>query len=572
MAIQFLNNLQFNQNEALKLRLENLATLPTTGNTIGRLAFKTGADSGVYVATSTGNNWINLSAGDIASVTSTTAAQITTTNPGGPDVTIAAVLGSVANGATNLCTSDVIFDAIDAIPGKNGTVTSVSQTHGGNAFTVGGSPITTAGTLAITMAGSAAQYINGAGNLITFPNIPAGVVTSITGGTYINVTGTAAVPIINHDLTSRTNTTTGDATIGFGGSFTMIDTVTSNTTGHVTATNLKTITLPANPNTNETYTLPVSAGGGNSANIDLTAGGAGSGIKSTVEFIGTTGRIAISETPGNNGNITIDMPDDVTIVDDLTIGGEFVASGTGTSSFAGPLSMGSKKLTNVATGTAGTDGVNLGQVELLVAGIGVFQGAYNATTNAPALSGASNVALDLGDYFVVSVAGTAFFSLPLEPGDFIFANNAIAAGSSPNVSNYTVVQADQNIAGAGATDGATQKGVAGFDSANFNVSSNGWVQIKPLSRLNGRKQALNNTSPVTRTFLNNLTTFVIDLADASLFGTGALAEDVTVEVMQNASPFQTVYADVTRSGSASMSIIFSGNVAVDAYRVLLEYV
>ena len=149
---------------------------------------------------------------------------------------------------------------------------------------------------------------------------------------------------------------------------------------------------------------------------------------------------------------------------------------------------------------------------------------------------------------------------------------AIAANSSPALSNYTVVQADDNVAGAGATDGATQKGVAGFDSANFNVSSNGWVQIKPLSRLNGRKQALNNTSPVTRTFLNNLTTFVINLADTSLFGTGALAEDVTVEVMQNASPFQTVYADVVRSGSASMSIIFVGNVAVDAYRVLLEYV
>ena len=57
-----------------------------------------------------------------------------------------------------------------------------------------------------------------------------------------------------------------------------------------------------------------------------------------------------------------------------------------------------------------------------------------------------------------------------------------------------------------------------------------------------------------------------------IFGTGALAEDVTVEVMQDASPYQTVYADVTRSGSASMSIIFSGNVAVDTYRVLLEYV
>ena len=44
MAIQFLNQLQFNQNEALQLRLENLGTLPTSGNVIGQLAYKTGTN------------------------------------------------------------------------------------------------------------------------------------------------------------------------------------------------------------------------------------------------------------------------------------------------------------------------------------------------------------------------------------------------------------------------------------------------------------------------------------------------------------------------------------------------
>ena len=38
---------------------------------------------------------------------------------------------------------------------------------------------------------------------------------------------------------------------------------------------------------------------------------------------------------GNNGNITIDMPDDVTIVDDLTVGGVITQSQSGeTNSFA----------------------------------------------------------------------------------------------------------------------------------------------------------------------------------------------------------------------------------------------
>ena len=89
---------------------------------------------------------------------------------------------------------------------------------------------------------------------------------------------------------------------------------------------------------------------------------------------------------------------------------------------------------------------------------------------------------------------------------------------------------------------------------------------------NGRKQTLNNTAPCTRVESGGLTTFTINLAATSLFGTGALAENVTVEVTQDASPYQTVYADVTRSGSASISVIFSGSVAADTYRVLLEYV
>ena len=69
-----------------------------------------------------------------------------------------------------------------------GTVTSVSQTHGGNAFTVGGSPITSSGTLAITMAGTSSQYIDGAGDLTTFPSIPSSFTVTLTG----DVTGSGA--------------------------------------------------------------------------------------------------------------------------------------------------------------------------------------------------------------------------------------------------------------------------------------------------------------------------------------------------------------------------------------------
>jgi hypothetical protein len=391
--------------------------------------------------------------------------------------------------------------------------------------------------------GSVGKYLDGAGNWL---DVTTGDITEVEGGTYINVTDqTGPIPIVNHDTTTRTNTPTSSSP-GYGGDIVAVKAITTNTTGHVTIVETETYTLPSD--TNETYTLPVAAGASNSAIMELTAGGTGSGVKSSVTLLGTTGRIAITETAGNNGNITVDFPDDVTIVNDLTVGGELVVSGTGTSSFAGPLDMNNFKLEEVKTGTLGTDGVNLAQVEALVAGLGSFQGGYNANTNSPALSGASNVAVGNGDFYVVTTAGT-LFTKALEVGDFIFANTNIAADSSPSESDYIFVISDANIAGAGATDGATQKGVAGFDSANFDVSSNGWVQLNSQKNAYGATQTLDNTSPVARVESGGLTTYTIELADASLVGTGALAKNVTAEVTQNVSPYQTVYADVTLSGS-----------------------
>ena len=543
MAINFLNNVNLNSIQVENIVIEKFASDAAAGTgVVGQLYFDTTADTLKQYVSDTGGGaagWIEV--GATSAVESIIA---------GTGIGVSSATGNVTVRNTGLVT---VLDGtyIDLTKGGGGDNTRLQA----DLSAVDGTSI------------ASDRFLTKNNKWAT---IPFGDITEVQGGTYISVTNqTGPIPIVNHDLTTRTDTTS-TASPGYGATFTAVDSVTTNTTGHVTALNVKTITLPSD--TNETYTLPVAAGASNSAIMNLTAGGTGSGVKSSVTVFGTTGRIAISEQTGNNGSITVDFPDDVTIVDDLTVGGVITQSQAGeTNSFASQLNMNNNKLQNVKTGTASTDGVNLGQVELLVAGVGVFKGSYNADTNSPALEGSSNIALDQGDYFVVSVAGS-FLGEALEPGDFIFANNAIAANSSPAISNYTVVQADANIAGAGATDGATQKGVAGFDSANFTVTANGFVQIKPLSRLNGRKQTLNNTSPVSRVEANGYTTFTIDLANASLFGTGALAENVTAEVTQNVSPYQTVYADVTRSGSASISVIFSGSVAVDIYRVLLTHV
>jgi ribosomal protein L35AE/L33A len=55
--------------------------------------------------------------------------------------------------------------------GAVGTVTSVAASITGNAIGITGSPVTTSGTLAFAFAGNSTQYVNGAGNLVTFPGV-----------------------------------------------------------------------------------------------------------------------------------------------------------------------------------------------------------------------------------------------------------------------------------------------------------------------------------------------------------------------------------------------------------------
>ena len=268
------------------------------------------------------------------------------------------------------------------------------------------------------------------------------------------------------------------------------------------------------------------------------------------------------------------------------------------------VDFGANKLLDVATGTAGTDGVNLAQVQSLVAGVGVFQGGYNANTNSPALTGASNVALDQGDFYVVTTAGS-FFTETLEVGDLIFANAAIAASSSPALTDYTVVIADQNIAGAGASDGATQKGVAGFDSGNFGVTANGWVTLDDtgvtansygsasesltatvtakglLTSL--AKQDIDITASQVSDFCTAVSTCVASNEQYSAnIGNGTqtsyvvnhqLGDDVMVQLFDNSSG-DTVYAESVRSSANSGTVTVATNspISTDGVKVLVTKV
>jgi hypothetical protein len=78
--------------------------------------------------------------------------------------------------------------------------------------------------------------VNGSDKLVV--NVPW-IDTRYSAGTYLTLSGSQ----FNHNNTTRTNTTS-TASPAAGASFTVVDSVVTNTTGHITGVNTKTITLP----------------------------------------------------------------------------------------------------------------------------------------------------------------------------------------------------------------------------------------------------------------------------------------------------------------------------------------
>lgn len=419
MAINFLSSITLNQNELIKARIENQVNNAAAG---------TGVEGQLYYDTTL----------DVLKVWANGA----WTEVGGGVTSFTATDGTFINLTPNTTQSGAAVLAADL--SATGTPSGSTYLRGDN-------------TWATLPAGYAGWTL--AGNTGTSQSIGSGDTASIVGGTLIStVAGATDTLTINHNSVTRTDTTSS-ASPAFGGTFTAVDSVTSSAEGHITALNLKTVTLPTpTPDTNTTYTLPVAAGAANTAIINLTAGGSGSGVASSVTFSGTTNEIEITETVGNNGSIVIGLPNDVTVTGALTV------SGSGQSSFGGQVTI-------PTTPLALTDAASKSYVDQSNVGQSIFQGGYNAATNVPDLDVSPSALIKKGWFWAVTNTGT-FFSEVVQPGDLIYAN---IDNPGATFANWTVVQSGQDIAGEGATDGATTKGIAGFNSAHFNVTANGWV-------------------------------------------------------------------------------------------------
>ena len=137
------------------------------------------------------------------------------TIPALEDLVIIADISKEGNPTRTSTVRDIVnLISFEPIPGE-GTVTSVAQTHAGDAFTVTGSPITAQGTLAITLNGARTEYIDGLGNLRSFPTIPIAITLTTIGTT--GAASLSAANVLNiptpDAITLTTNGTSGASTL-----------------------------------------------------------------------------------------------------------------------------------------------------------------------------------------------------------------------------------------------------------------------------------------------------------------------------------------------------------------------
>ena len=385
MAINYLNNVDFNRNELqnaqlIKSQVENQPNDAAVGGTPveGQLYFNTANDvlkvyaNGSWVAVGGGVESIDLLNSTYVSLADTGTTAI-------PELTASLSASDGSSGASErYLTKSNVWAEISTIPGTytfdvDGDFGTTQTIVSGDTLTIGGDGVKISTTVSST-------------DILT----------------------------ISHELQSQTNSTS-TASPAAGATFTVIDSVTVDTTGHIGGKNLKTITLPAAPTVG-----------------DGQINGATSGL-------GISG--SMSATANQSGDTTFT-----------------VASNATTAATASTLmyrdSSGYSNVITPASGDSTTKIATTAFVQAAVTGLLEFKGGFNATSG-ELDDGSGNdlytdVVIQVGDYYVVTTAGNFFgnTATPLTVGDSVIAQNAVPAPgtTAPVEGDFIVVQSDTDLA------------------------------------------------------------------------------------------------------------------------------
>ena len=304
---------------------------------------------------------------------------------------------------------------------------------------------------------------------------------------------------------------------------------------------------------------------------------------------GTSGQM---ETTGSGKTITIAYP----------------AAGT-------VLPTGSTVATSPGSGDDSTKIATTAFVQAAMTGLLEFKGGFNASTGAIVgggnlTSGASRVAIAVGDYYVVTADGDFYgnASTPLTTGDSVICQTVAATGTSVEA-DWIVVQSDTDLATASTVGignvvpqtGAVTNYIPNSVTAAYNAGT-ATLGVREASATQAGGQIVAASTPlvatytgsgasrtvtltydtaanpntasvsldstlayVTRAYSAGYTTWAVTVTNAAVFNGGS-GITTSAEVMTAAG--QTVYCDITRSG-ATISFIFTGDIANSTYTVLL---
>jgi hypothetical protein len=356
---------------------------------------------------------------------------------------------------------------------------------------------------------------------------PAG--SFITGA----VTGTTPKPIITFDLSA---TGTPDATVYLRG---------DNAWAPISA-------IPG------TYTWTVSDG----TNSTAVASG------ETVTFSGTANEIEVAE---SGRTVTIGLPDDVTITNDLTV--------SGAGDFTGQVTI-------PILPVAQTDAASKDYVDNAVVGGLVYQGGYNAATNTPDLTTSPNSILK-GWTYTVTADGT-FFGEQLRVGDVL-----IAEVNDPSaLTDWTTVQNNIDLASltqvgignvnaepAGNRDGLSVAYTSGTAAIGLDITNLPNLSVAltaadlaslEIPLYNGDTSSANEKVEVAALLsaASKAISFATTITDTATISHGLASSDVMVQ-LYDITTGETVYADVDRISTTQVTITFA-TTPTNSIRVLVQ--
>jgi hypothetical protein len=572
MAIPFLNNINLDDNQLLNAKVHVTSSAPTAAKGQIYLDSTTGINKLKYYD---GSTWVVADATVSASFnTSSNVITFTTSSGGTYTVDISDLETSFTIAGD---TGTEIVSNNDTLTAAGGTyiTTAVTETDTLTISHDDTSRTDTTSTDAPAYSGTfeavtsvttnATGHVTGIDvSTITIPdiyswNISDGTTSqSIEDGNTLSVVSTDEIETtisavdtftIGHADVTRTDTTSTESP-AHEGTFTVIDSITSNARGHITAANVKTITLPVDNDT--TYDL---------TNASVTSGAritlAGSDSTSdTFDILGSTNITATHSA----GQVTLSLPS--TITGDHTLDGNFTITGD-------LIMQGSIDQYNTT--------------ELLVADqyITLLSGQTEPALDAfiKVERGTTDVALkwdETNDRWSFTNDGTTYYNIPVPSEYDNFAFSVAVGATTQEVSNggtVTFVQGGGLTVGISADDTITYSHADtssqnSVDNSGLNVIQDialdtyGHITSIGSSDITSGVQALIDATAASNGYAATIT----DSVSGTTFNHG-LGEDVIVQLFDTVTK-ETVYADVVRNGNY-LNITFAST-PTNSIRVLVQ--